>query len=289
MLQQIFLTTIALPLAMGVLIALLGRGTSATGLALTALLMPIAAAIASVAIEGLPPLPPVAAKQKLPLLLLAGGITFSILGLALRQGLSRKVAAIAGVISLAVPAWWLGRNVIAANPVKAATLGAVLVVVAIMLPLVSAKRIPPAPEAAPTALPAALLWVAIATALCAIFGGYIGMAQMNGALAALVGGWLLVRYAAYLRGDDGAFVLDGVAAFAFVWTAAIALAMTVLFAPSAAPAALGLAVLPLAVAPVVSRRAAFPGQPRVLRPLTVGALPAIPAILAILIAALLQA
>ncbi|HXV30261.1 MAG TPA: hypothetical protein VD840_08015 [Sinorhizobium sp.] len=290
MLQQIFLTTIALPLAMGAVISLLGKGKSATAVALTALLVPVAAAIASVAIEGLPPLPPVAAKQKFPLVLLAGGIVFAPLGLTLKQWPSRVVGALAGVISLAAPAWWLGRNVLAANPVKAATLGAVLLIVAIVLPLVSAKRSPTADGVPPAAMPAALLWVAIATALCAIFGGYIGMAQMNGALAALVGGWLLVRYIGYLRGDDEAFALKGIAAFAFVWTAAAALAMTVLFAPSAAPAALVLASLPLAAALVLSsRRIAFASQPRALRPLATGVATAVPAALAILIAALLQA
>jgi hypothetical protein len=281
MLTQLLLTTVLLPLVLGVMIALPGTG-STKNLALTALLIPIAAAIASVAIEGLPAFPPVAAKQKLPVLLLGGGIIFAGLAVVLKKPLRRRVAALVSVLSLAVPAWWLGRNVLLANPTKAATLAVVLVIVALELFVVASSR---SRKPAAAALPAALIATAIGTALTAITGGYIGMAQMNGALAALIGGWLLVRYIAYLRGNDDAFGLQGMAAFSFAWTAAAAVAMTVLFAPSASPAALVLCVLPTAVF-IALGRADFAHQPRALRPLISGGLAALPAIIAILIAVL---
>lgn len=284
MLSQILLTTVLLPLALGVVIALPGKGESTKSVALTALLVPLAAAIASVAIEGLPAFPPIAAKQKLPVLLFGGGIIFAVLAVVLKAPLQRGVAALVSVLSLAVPAWWLGRNVLLANPTKAATLAVVLVIVAVELFVVSSSR---SRKPASAALPAALIATAIGTALTAIMGGYIGMAQMNGALAAIFGGWLLVRYIAYLRGNDDAFVLQGMAAFSFAWTAAAGVAMTVLFAPSAAPAALVLCVLPTAIFVALRwRHADFAQQPRVLRPLISGGLTALPAIIAILIAVL---
>ncbi|SFU21963.1 hypothetical protein SAMN05518861_13044 [Mesorhizobium sp. YR577] len=287
MLTHILLTTIVLPLILGILIAVAGKENSTRSIALTALLIPIAAAIASVSIEGFPTLPPIAAKQKLPVLLLSGGIVFMLLALGLKQPLERGVSILISVISLAVPVWWLGRNIIIANSTKATTLGVVLMLAAIAQSLVSSGRSQRLPSAA---LPASLMATAIATALSAILGGYIGMAQMSGALAALFGGWLLVGYIAYLRGKDNAFALQGMAAFAFVWTAAIAVAMTVLFTPSAVPATLVLSVLPIAVSTVLSwRQITFAHQPRFLRPLTSGVLVAVPAAVAVLIAAIVQA
>jgi hypothetical protein len=136
-------------------------------------------------------------------------------------------------------------------------------------------------------LPAALLATAIGTALTAIMGGYIGMAQMNGALAALFGGWLLVRYISYIRGDDAAFVLGDLAALSFIWTAAMGATITVLLSPSAAPAALVLSVLPVAIFAALSLKdVSFANCSRFLRPLIIGALTAIPAIAAILVAVL---
>lgn len=282
MLTQILLTSVLLPLVFGVVIALAGKGAFSRGLVLTTLLIPVAGAIASVSIEGLPPFPPIAAKQKLPLLLLTGGIAFAVLGVLLRQFASRWIIALVGVVSLAVPAWWLGKNVLAANATKATTLAVVLVVVAIEIAVVSGRG---TRRASPAALPAALLATAIGTALTAIMGGYIGMAQMNGALAALFGGWMLVRYIAYIRGDDAAFDLHGFAALSFIWTAAMGVTMTVLLSPSAAPAALVLAVLPVAIFAVLDwGKADFIKQPRFLRPLIIGALTAIPAIATIVVA-----
>lgn len=282
MLTQIFLTAVLLPLVFGILIALAGKGGTSRALVLTALLIPIAAAIANVTIEGLPPFPPIAAKQKLPVLLFAGGIVAAVLAVLLRQSLTRWIAAIVSIVSLAIPAWWLGRNVIVANPTKAVTLAIILAILAVeMIGVVSRRANRPA--GAP--LPAALLATAIGTALAAVTGGYIGMAQMNGALAALFGGWLLIRYIAYLRGNDDAFALQGFAALSFLWTAAIGVAMTVLFTPNAKPAALVLSVLPVAVFLVLCRGGGrFAALPRFAQPLVFGILSGLPAIIAILVA-----
>ncbi|TCQ97334.1 hypothetical protein [Neorhizobium sp. JUb45] len=283
MLTQILLTTVIVPLLIGAAIALIGRGNKAGNIALAALLVPVAAAIASVSIEGMPALPPIAAKHKLPVLLVIGGITFGGVSLVLKRSLHQRwIAGLIGVISLALPAWWLGRNVLAANSMKATTLAIVLLIVGIQLFFISDGR---SRKASSAALPAAPLATAIATALTAILGGYIGMAQLNGALAALFGGWMLVRYISYLRGNEDAFMLDGLAAISFIWTAAMGVTMTTLFSPSAAPVALVLAVAPIVVFAVLSKcDFSFAHQPRFLRPLIFGLLTALPAIAAILVA-----
>ena len=290
MLLQIFLSTIALPLAMGVVIAIAGKGSSTARIALMALLLPLAAALASVAIEGIPPFPPVAARHKFPLVLAAGAIVFGLVALVARNRLSRLPASLLAIASLALPTWWLGRNILAANPVKAATVAVILVLAAIALPFFSATRQGDRPSGAPAALVASFLWVSIAAAISAVLGGYIGMAQMNGALAAMAGGFLLMRYAHYLRGSDHAFRLDGMAAFAFLWTVTLALVMTALFAPGASATALVLALFPVGVGYwLSSMTSAFAHCPRWARPLLSGAMTSIPSAAAILIAAIQQA
>lgn len=284
MLTQILLTTILLPLLLGVAISFIGKRGTSFALVLTTLLIPIAAVIISVSIEGFPPFPPIAARQKLPVLLLAGGVSFAALAVVYRNMVNRWVLVIFSVISLAVPAWWLGRNILAANTAKAVTLAITAAIIAITIILISRTQTRK-PSAA--ALPAALLSTVIATALAAVTGGYIGMAQMNGALAALFGGWLLVRYGAYLRGNDTAFELSNVSGLSFIWTSAMGVMMTVLLAPSAAPLALVLAVLPGAIFAFFGRfSACFAGQPRFLRPLIIGVLTGLPAIASIAIAVL---
>ncbi len=291
MLLQIFLTTIALPLALGVVIAIAGKGSSTARIALMALLLPLAAALASVAIEGIPPFPPVAARHKFPLVLAAGAIVFGLVALVARNRLSRLPASLLAIASLALPTWWLGRNILAANPVKAATVAVILVLAAIALPPFSATRQGGGrPSGAPAALVASFLWVSIAAAISAVLGGYIGMAQMNGALAAMAGGFLLMRYAHYLRGSEHAFRLDGMAAFAFLWTVTLALVMTALFAPGASATALVLALFPVGVGYwLSSMTSAFAPCPRWARPLLSGAMTSIPSAAAILIAAFQQA
>jgi hypothetical protein len=282
MLAQIFLTTVFLPLIFGMVVSVMGKGGTTRAIILTALLIPVAAAIANVMIEGIPPFPPIAAKQKLPVLLVAGGLFASVLAMVLRPFFNRWLALIVSVVSLAIPAWWLGRNVIAANPAKATTLAVVLVILA--AGMIAIAR-PSARRAASAPLPAALLATAIGTALAAVTGGYIGMAQMNGAIAALFGGWLLVRYVAYLRGDADAFSLSGFGALSFTWTAAIGVAMTVLFTPNASPAALVLSALPIIAFLFLSRLGAgLAGLPRAIQPVLFGLISGLPAIVGIVVA-----
>ena len=287
MLQQLLLTTVLLPLAMGILIALAAQAAGARAPIVIALLIPLAACVAAVSIEGWPAFPPVAAKQKLPVILLVGSVALALAAAMLQDRLTKRIAAPLLVLALALPIWWLGRNVLAANMTKAVVV-AIVAVITVLILTVIASRASDRKAAAPAAVPAALLWVAIASALGAVFGGYIGMAQMGGALAALTGGWLLVGYIRYLRGDDRAFVTAGIVDIAFGWTIILGLIMTVLLAPAAAPAALVIAVLPLSVALLLTiRQVEFSTLPRLIRPLAVGAVTAVPALVAILIAATL--
>lgn len=287
MLQQIILTTIVLPFVMGLVIAATGRLGLSRGMVLTALLVPLAAAVAHATIEGFPALPPVAAKHKFPVILVIGGIAFAVLAALLPRLQSKALGAVLAVVSLVPSIWWLGRNVLASNSGKAAVV-AILFVIAVSALTLASTANRERRTASSVAFPASLLWVSIASALAAVCGGYIGMAQMNGALAALAGGWLLVAYVRYIRGNDDAFALEGVGALAFGWTAIIALIMTALLAPAAAPAALILAILPIPAALLIDRRGiTFEGLARAIRPLAIGLLIAIPAIAGIIIAVVL--
>lgn len=292
MITSIFLTTVLLPLLMGIAVAAvcvaLDRSSPGRSAAAMALLMPVAVAVAAVTIEGLPPIPPVAARHKLPVILLAGAVVFLLLSLMFREPRHRAVNALLSLATFAIPAWWLGRNVIAADPAKAALLVIVLVIMVIVATLVSTSRSTSGFNGRwqASALPIAAMLTAIATAICAVTGGYIGMAQFNGAVAALIGGWVLVAYIRHLRGENRAFYLDGIAALSLVWTVALGVIMTVLFSPEASSIALVLSILPLATAVVlIARKLEFAAIPRFAQPLVSGAIVSIPAGIAIVIAA----
>lgn len=112
--------------------------------------------------------------------------------------------------------------------------------------------------------------------------------QIDGALAAFTGGWLLVSYIRYLMGDDDALTLRGFEGLAFTCVIAVHLIMTALFAPKAPPAAIIFAVLPLAVAAfILVGGITFHRLPRFLRPIAAGVATAVPAAIAIAIAAAL--
>ncbi len=245
------------------------------------MLVPVFAAVILVGIEGLPAFPPVRAAHKLPYVLLAGGLVFAILSWrALR--VTPFVAALGSAVAVGLPVWWMGRNVLANNSQKAIVV-VILAVIAIAGTFLAAKlRRPHQESESPFAQ--AIFATSLAGALVAIFGGYMGMAMFNGALAAFAGGYLLVAYIAYLRGNGPAFALGGVAAWAFAWVAFMGILATALLAPQASTPALLLAALTLGVPLLTLDFATVRGAPRALRPLLLGALAAIPALAAILVA-----
>lgn len=280
MLQTFILSIVVVPLALGVVAALAAHAAGARKAAVLAFLVPLFAAVVLIGIDGWPAFPPVRSAHKLPYVLALGAVGFGIAALAVRKA-NAALAGIAAAVAIALPVWWLGGTILSNNALKATTV-AILFVVAVagVLWHGASKREAPV-------LPQALFATAVAAALVAIFGGYMGMAMFNGGLAALAGGFVLVAYIRHLRGDDAAFSLGGIGALAFAWVVFTGLLVTAISAPKASAAALVATALTLALTPLAGRYVPrLAGLPRAVRPLAAGLVAAVPALAGILIAGL---
>ena len=276
-------TTAALPLLLGIALALLARSV-----------LPASSPVLTLAWSALllffywdtlgpPALPPVAASQKLIYLAFAG----IVIGLLPARILSASTAGVLAVAALAAALLWLGWRRIAAGSldlqmIAAIVAGVLTIVGAAMLMSRTASPSPAVEE--PFLAPAAVLAMALSGAIISVLGASIVTGQLLGSLAALIGGWCLVQYIAVLRGSAAASWSKGVE-FLLLYASATVLIQVALLAPKANPAALILSPLPLIVVALVRGplQGLLPGM-RPLRPLTAGILIAIPAMLAILAA-----
>jgi len=266
---------LVLPLTLGVAIGLLpvrGRwaGIIAVGLAMLAIYWMM---------EGLPQFPPLAAKQKLGYLILAG----MLIGLALgTKSLQFPVAVGAGLLA----ALWLGIGRLTGSgdiwPLVMAFAVAALAGTGIaLLP----REVPDSASETPFLVPASVLLSAASGAIISVLGAFIGMAQVLGGFAALAGGYLLICFAFLLLKRAVPDLFAGGAAFAAGFAVIAALLVTALFAANAQPLALIFASLtfgmPFVYGRWVARRAP---DIRLLRPFIAGAVVAFPALLAVLAA-----
>lgn len=284
MLSNLIVTIVVVPLVLGVVAAVVANLSTTGRQPLIALLIPLFAAIILISLDGLPAFPPVRAIHKLPYILAMAGILFALLALW-KKPAPAIAAVLAAVVAVALPAWWMGRNVLANNSQKAIVVAALLAV-AVIGTLIAARRKRPVSGEAHV-WPQAIFATSLAGALVAILGGYMGMAMFNGGLAALAGGYLLVAYTGWWRGKTGAFALEGVALAAFAWVAFTGILVTALLAPVASTAALVLTASTLALAPFSNFYSPCAERvPHALRPVALGLIAAIPAIAGILIAAL---
>ena len=128
--------------------------------------------------------------------------------------------------------------------------------------------------------PAALLAYAIGGSLLSLIGIFVGFAQVMGAFAAWIGGFLAVQYVLILTGRQGN-ALPPLA----LWIALLSLVSTslvvALFAPDASLSAFAMLSLVLVVPTVMPD---FSGLSPQVRPFVFGLLAAVPAAAAILIA-----
>ncbi|ESX14760.1 hypothetical protein NKJ16_02290 [Mesorhizobium sp. M0179] len=274
-------TTAALPLVLGMAMALLARfalpGSSpALSLIWAALLL-----FFYWDTLGPPVVPPVAASQKLIYLAVAG----ILIGLLPERLLSTPGVLVAAALAAAL--LWLGWRRLAGGSLDpqmiAALVTGLLVIVGVAM-LLSLKALPSPLVEDPFLAPAAMLAMCLAGAIISVLGASIVTGQLLGSLAALAGGWCLVQYIAVLRGGTAAAWSKG-AELILVYAAATVLIQMALLAPKANPVALVLSPLPLIVAALVPGplRRLVPGI-RPLRPLVAGLLIAMPAMLAILTA-----
>lgn len=273
--SDLIVNTVVLPLGLGLVAGLLALGAGRQRLALWLVALVLVGAVVW-RLEGFPPFPPVASKHRLAyalaaLMLLAPLVTALPRLPRILAGIALLAAALAyiGMTKLFAAAAWPGALLLLPLPVL---LGA-------GLGLLGTARPAPDDFYAPRL---ALLLTAIGGAVIALIGGFVGMGQLSGALAAAIGGTLIVAYGAQLAGRPGP---SGAAHDAANWLfgavlAAILIIVT-LFAPTPDPVAmLVLALTPLSVT-VMPRLVGIDAR---LRPILFGFVAALPAAAAVLIA-----
>lgn len=275
-------TTAALPLLLGIALALAARFALPAASPVLTLLWAALLLFFYWDTLGPPVMPPVAASQKLIYLAFAG----TVIGLLPERVLGRATSLLA-VVAFAAAFLWLGWRRLAAGSldlqlIAALAVGLLTLIGAAMLVAQEASPSPSAEE--PFLAPAAVLALSLAGAIVSVLGASIVTGQLLGSLAALIGGWCLAQYLAALRGGATAIWSKGVE-FLLLYAAATVLVQVALLAPKANPAALILSSLPpFAVALVRGPlQNLLPGA-RSLRPLVAGILIAVPAILAIVTA-----
>lgn len=270
--------TAALPMLLGIALALLARlALQASSPVLT---MGWAALLLFLYWDtlGPPVIPPVAASQKLIYLALAGIVA----GLLPERLLTPRMASLLVATGLVAGMAWLGWRRLAGGAFDQQMVAAFLVgLLALVGAALLLARAPSPSVEAPLLSPAAVLALSFSGAIVSVLGASIVTGQLLGSLAALIGGWCLLQYAAILRGGAAAAWSKGVELL-LLYAAVTVLIQVALLAPKADPVALVLSSLsPIAAVLVRGRlQDLLPGV-RPLRPLIAGLLIAAPAILAI--------
>jgi hypothetical protein len=263
MFSSLMITTIAVPLSLGVLLGLFARIWPKRGPDLWLWAISLSAVYAL--LEGFPALPPIASKQKLSCFLLAAAVLAAI-GPRLR--LPAPVMIGAGLLAVAV---WLGWPKIgqdgwsALAPVLAPIMGATVGSTAL------ARA-----EGETFLWPLTLLIFATGGAVLSALGVFVGFAQVSGAFAAMIGGFLLSLYGATLLGRTATIRTDVITFLLLSCTGVVILIG--LFAPHINVFALGLLSVTLLMPLIIP---GFPKLPVALRPVAQGVLAAIPAAIAL--------
>ncbi len=221
-------------------------------------------------LEGVPAVPPVAAKQKLSFLIVGVAVA------AVMASQLRLTSWLVPVTALAVGLAWLGSNKLA----NAEAWPAALVVLAPIMTAAFASRSLETRTAETFLWPATLLAFAIGGSLLSLLGFFVGFAQVMGAMAAWLGGYMLFQFALVATGRK-ANPLSPLALQAVLLCFVSMSFMVALFAPGASLPAYALLSLTLLVPQFAPR---LPGVSAVAQPFAFGFLAAVPAVAAILIA-----
>jgi hypothetical protein len=279
-----FVEAAAFPLLVGIALGLILKlPLPARPLAATVLVAAASFVLAGT-VFGAPAWPPSSATQKFFYILSLGTVA----GLGAEWSLRRPAALIVTTTLLIAAAFaWLaaGRlriEGVAAPVIVAAIVGALL---AAGIIFTMRARVEKAPlEHHPFLVPAAVLVVAASTAIVSMVGAFLGMAQFLGGIAALMGGYCLVGYAALVLGRGPVMEWGPGTDFLLLYVAGAGVILTALLAPEANPSALVILVLSLAgPALIAGPLGRFLPAHRLLRPLAAGFMIAIPSIIAVLV------
>ena len=272
MAMTLVINTVLLPLLLGVLLALVSAPLGHRPVLLLAL---TAACVIGIylALEGLPPLPPVSSKQRFAfVLLVAAGVAF----VGGRARLSWPL--ITGAFLLAA-AGWLGM---AKFGQPGGLIGSAFLLAPVAGAVIGSRAIK-TKAGDPFLWPNSLLALALGAATLAFLGQFVGFAQVSGALAAFIGGLVALRYLLVLAGRQAMLAPLPEAATAFLLMCFAVLVIQIgLFAPGInKPAVLVLALTLLVpmLTPSLER------LPQPLRPLLQGLIAVLPALAAVVLAA----
>lgn len=223
-------------------------------------------------LEGVPPLPPVSSKQKLGLVLAA------MILLAPLAGRLKNARLPLSAIVLVAGIAWMGSNKLLAGAAWPNSLWLLPLIAMLTIGIGAPGRKRQSPDEA-FAGQLGVLMSAIAGAVVALIGGFVGLGQLMGALAAALGGMLIIAYAALLMGKPQ-WLSDGSDTTNWLLCAVLSamLLITACFAPSPDPIALYLVALTLLAPRLVP---ALSGLKTILKPFTFGAAAALPAIAAV--------
>lgn len=223
-----------------------------------------------VLLEGWPVVPPVSAKHKLGLLLPASAIV-----ILLASRFRLPLVPITAVI-LAIAFVWLGWNKLFTAAAWPQSSGLILLIAAAIL---ASRQLEKHHQDA-FLWPATFLCFAVGGAILSLLGAFVGFAQALGALAAWLGGFLLIRYGALLAGRNDTAL--PVTPLLIMLVSVVMLALMIgLFAPDMSFIALVILSACLIIPYVIPR---FDGIPAWARPFLFGLMAALPAALSVLIA-----
>jgi hypothetical protein len=276
MLTDLLITGVLAPLAFGVLIGIVATARNAA--VLTAILTFAAILAIYVLLEGVPPLPPIAVKQKIAFVYGAAGVLACILLFAPH---GRRVGTILATLTFATGCLaWLAAPVLSAGSdpeLLARGVGFTLFAAIAGAFFVRTFAAGGAHTHGDQLLAlSVVLAFAIGLAIVALVGGFIGMGQMSAAVAALAGGLLLSGFFAQVRGWDR-WTSDLLAPVHILVLVTLAISVAVaFFATSLNPIALFIVPLTFIAGPFVARGAA-PLAHSPLRTVATGLIVAVPA------------
>lgn len=283
-LAENFIEAAALPFLVGIALGLILKfPLPARPLAAT-ILVAAASLVLAGTVFGAPAWPPNSATQKFFYILSLGTVA----GLGAEWSLLRPAALITTTIVLIAAAFAL----LAAGRLRIEGVAAPVIVAAVVGALFAAgiifairARVEKAPlEHHSFLVPAAVLVVAASTAIVSMLGAFLGMAQFLGGIAALMGGYCLVGYAALVLGRGPVVEWGPGTDFLLLYVAGAGIILTALLAPDADASALIILVLSLAgPALIAGPLGRFLPAHRLLRPLAAGFVIAIPSIIAVLV------
>lgn len=271
MIPQLLLTTVVLPLFIGICCALIlvARDWQAR---IASLLIAASLLLVYVMLEGLPQFPPLASKQKLFFALAFGGLVIS--QVSRRWLVSRLLVGLALGITLA---WLAGARLFVPDIAPRLLLSVVPIAVTMFCGLRWQER-----DTDGFLWPASIVSFAAGGALLSILGNFVGFGQVLGASAAFTGGLLLVKYILLIVRPDGrGFELQRSAHEVMLFMVLAELLVVGLFAPDINTVAF--AILPATLlVPLLAPSLGRIWRP--VRPFAFGAMAALPALLSILIA-----